>query len=127
MKHEPEPVPDGIARVQSEELIRELRAWANMGELVNHRVTMLRIAAEIVEKIRDDRDYWRSRTHALEAERRALLLEHGIDLGERPALDCERDQKESRCTCGDTFVAITGAHDAACPVVRISDRTGEQK
>lgn len=24
----------------------------------------------------------------------------------------------NRCTCGDTFVAVTGAHDAACPVVR---------
>jgi len=32
-----------------------------------------------------------------------------------------------RCTCGDTFVAVTGAHDAACPVVRIRDKTGEQK
>lgn len=33
----------------------------------------------------------------------------------------------NRCTCGDDFVAVTGAHDAACPVVRISDGSGEQK
>lgn len=31
--------------------------------------------------------YWRSRTLALEEERRNFLLKHGIDLGERPNLD----------------------------------------
>lgn len=31
------------------------------------------------------------------------------------------------CTCGDDFVAVTGAHDATCPVVRISDGSREQK
>jgi hypothetical protein len=45
--------------------------------------------------LREDRDYWRSRTRALESERRAILLGHGIDLGERPPLDGERDQKRS--------------------------------
>lgn len=38
-----------------------------------------------------------------------------------------RKKPANRCTCGDTFVAVTGAHDAACPVVRISDRTEAQK
>ncbi len=31
------------------------------------------------------------------------------------------------CTCGDDFVAVMGAHDATCPVVRISDGSTEQK
>jgi hypothetical protein len=32
-----------------------------------------------------------------------------------------------KCSCGDTFVAVTGAHHTTCPVVRISDETREQK
>ncbi len=31
---------------------------------------------------------------------------------------CQWDEQASACTCGDTFVAVTGAHDAGCPVVR---------
>jgi hypothetical protein len=46
----------------------------------------------------------------------------GEDVGDTPEM-----LLRGRCTCGDTFVAVTGAHDATCPVVRISDETGEQK
>lgn len=43
--------------------------------------------AEALIQAADERDYWRSRTRALEAERRSILLQHGMDLGERPELD----------------------------------------
>lgn len=82
--------PDGTPEGHLVELRRLYEAYEKADRAnLKHR-------CEQEHKLTEDRGYWRSRTHALEAERRALLLENGIDLGERPALDGERNQKRSQ-------------------------------
>lgn len=75
-----DPEPEGTPQEHLAELRRRYDSYEKAQR------ADLRQRFELAKKTSEERDYWRSRALALEADRRSFLLAHGIDLGERPTV-----------------------------------------
>lgn len=85
-----DPEPEGTPQEHLAEIRRQYDSYEKAQR------ADLRQRFELAKKTAEDRDYWRSRALALEADRRSFLLAHGIDLGERPTVSGTGSRKGSR-------------------------------